>query len=354
LSRSNAAVLDTATGVAVPLRDPRKDTVRAYARLCARYREADVRAASWQIATTIGPFMVVVAVMLALAQWSWWAPLLLALPAGGLLVRCFIIQHDCGHGSFLPSERANAIVGSLMSVLTLVPYHLWRREHAIHHAGSGHLERRGVGDIDTWTVNEYLARPWHQRLGYRIYRHPLFLFGLGTPIYFTILQRLPWFHGLSAKEAWKSVMSLNIAIIAVYGALMATVGVWAVVWTAVPIIFVASAVGGWLFFIQHQFEAAYWEPEGTWDFQIAAFYGSSYYVLPKVLQWFTGNIGLHHIHHLNSMVPNYRLQECMDALPPLAETNRLTLRQSFACVRLTLWDETQRRLIGFSDLPSRA
>jgi acyl-lipid omega-6 desaturase (Delta-12 desaturase) len=356
VSRSNLAVLDTAPADAAPQvqRDPRKDEVRAFARHCARFREANPKAAYWQIATTVGPFVATIAAMLFLAQWAWWAPLVLAIPAGGLLVRCFIIQHDCGHGSFLPSQKGNRIVGSLMSVLTFVPYDLWRREHALHHAGSGHLEKRGVGDIDTWTVDEYLSRPWYQRAWYRVYRNPLFLFGLGTPIFFTIIQRLPWFHGLAFKDAWKSVMGLNAALVAVYGALVYAFGFWAVLMTALPVVIVASAVGGWLFFIQHQFEEAYWEPEETWDFQIAAFYGSSYYVLPKVLQWFTGNIGLHHIHHLNSMVPNYRLQECMDALPALSRMNRLTLRESLACVNLTLWDPMQRRLIAFRDLPRAA
>jgi acyl-lipid omega-6 desaturase (Delta-12 desaturase) len=341
-------------GPDAPQRDPRKDDVRAYARHCARYRQADTRRAVVQIATTVLPLLALVGTMLVLAQSWWWAPILLAIPAGGLLVRCFIIQHDCGHGSFLPNQRANTWLGTAMSVLTVVPYDLWKREHALHHAGSGHLDKRGVGDIDTLTVEEYRSRGWAARLWYRVYRHPLFLFGFGTPFYFTVIQRLPWYHGLPAKEAWKSVMSLNAMLAVMYGSLIYAFGLSAVLLTMLPIVVVASALGGWLFFIQHQFEEAYWEPEETWDFQIAAFHGSSYYVLPKVLQWFTGNIGLHHIHHLNSMVPNYRLQECMDALPDLSRINRLTLRESLACVRLTLWDSERRRLIPFRDLPRTA
>jgi omega-6 fatty acid desaturase (delta-12 desaturase) len=334
--------------------DPRKPEVRAFAQHCARFRQPRTWSALVQIATTTAPFLALLAAMLFFVERAYWVTLLLALPAGAVLIRFFIIQHDCGHGSFLADQRINDWLGRAMSVLTVTPYGLWRREHAIHHAGSGHLERRGIGDIDTWTVEEYLSRPWYQRLRYRVYRNPLFLFGFGVPFYFLILQRLPWFHGLAFKDAWKSVMGLNLAMAVFYGGLAYLVGPWVLAKTMLPIVIVASAIGGWLFFIQHQFEETYWAPAETWDFQIAAFHGSTYYVLPKVLQWFTGNIGLHHIHHLNSMIPNYRLQECMDALPSLAQINRLTLWESLACVRLTLWDPVQRRLIGFSELPRAA
>jgi acyl-lipid omega-6 desaturase (Delta-12 desaturase) len=292
--------------------------------------------------------------MMALANTAYWVTLLLAIPAGGLLVRFFIIQHDCGHGSFLPSRFANDMLGRVMSVLTVTPYSLWRREHAIHHAGSGHLDRRGIGDIETWTVDEYLSKGRWARFRYRIYRNPFFLFLFGVPFYFLVLQRLPWFHGLKARDSWKSVVGLNTVMVVVYGLIAYFVGIGTLLKVVVPIVFVASAAGGWLFFIQHQFEGAHWDGPEAWDFQVAAVHGSSYYVLPKVLQWFTGNIGLHHIHHLNSMIPNYRLQECMDALPQLSTINRLTLFESFRCVRLTLWDPAARRLIGFKDLPVAA
>jgi omega-6 fatty acid desaturase (delta-12 desaturase) len=334
--------------------DARKAQVQSFASHCAAFRQPSTSAALLQIATTLIPLVVLFAAMLWLADKAYWATLLLAIPVGGILVRCFIIQHDCGHGSFLPNPRINHLLGCAMSVLTVTPYGLWRREHAIHHAGSGHLDRRGIGDIDTWTVEEYLSRTPAQRLWYRIYRHPAFLFGVGVPFYFMMLQRIPWFHGLKFSEAWKSVTGLNVALIATYGTLGWFTGYWTLACVLLPIVFVASAIGGWLFFIQHQFEETYWEPAENWDFQVAAFHGSTYYVLPKVLQWFTGNIGLHHIHHLNSMIPNYRLQECMDALPALSQINRLTLRESLACVRLTLWDPVQRRLIGFSELPRPA
>jgi acyl-lipid omega-6 desaturase (Delta-12 desaturase) len=327
-----------------------KAQVRAFAQHCAQFRSPDTRRAITQIATTSVPFLVLVALMIYFVGKAYWLSLLLAIPAGGLLVRFFIIQHDCGHGSFLSKRAANDTIGRAMSLLTLTPYGLWRREHAMHHAGSGNLERRGVGDIETMTVDEYLAAGWFARLRYRVYRNPAFLFGIGVPLYFLVVQRSPWGHGLPARDAWKSTTGLNLAVAIFYGSLAWFVGLGTLLMVLLPIVFVASAAGGWLFFIQHQFEETRWDASETWDFQTAAVHGSSYYVLPKILQWFTGNIGLHHIHHLNSMVPNYRLQECMDALPALATINRLTIRESLRCVRYALWDQANRRLIAFSDL----
>lgn len=331
-----------------------KNDVRLFARHCAKYRTPDTRRAITQIITTTVPFVALIGLMVALAPVAYWAVLLLAVPAGGLLVRFFIIQHDCGHGSFLSNRRANDLLGRVMSILTLTPYSLWKREHAIHHAGSGNLERRGVGDIETWTVDEYLAASRLARLRYRIYRNPMFLFGFGVPFYFLVLQRIPWLHGLPAREAWKSVVTLNAVAAIVYGVLGWWIGYATLAKVALPVVVVAAASGGWLFFIQHQFEETHWDTPADWDIQVAAVHGSSYYVLPKVLQWFTGNIGLHHIHHLNSLIPNYRLQECLDALPALARINRLTIAESLACVRLTLWDPERRRLIGFDELPAAA
>jgi acyl-lipid omega-6 desaturase (Delta-12 desaturase) len=321
------------------------------ATLKSQVRAFDTRRAITQIATTAVPFLALVALMIAAADTAYWATLLLGIPAGGLLVRFFIIQHDCGHGSFLGTRSANDTLGRVMSVLTLTPYGLWRREHAMHHSGSGNLERRGIGDIETMTVDEYLAAGWFRRLRYRVYRNPAFLFGIGVPVYFLVVQRSPWGHGLPFRDAWKSTTGLNVAVALLYGTMAWVFGIGTMLLVLLPIVFVASAAGGWLFFIQHQFEETHWEPAEAWDFQTAAVHGSSYYVLPKVLQWFTGNIGLHHIHHLNSMIPNYRLQECMDALPALASVNRLTLWESIRCVRFTLWDPVNRRLIAFSDLP---
>ena len=330
-------------------RDLRKANARRWARHCAHFRSPDNARAFGQIASTALPLTAIVALMFWTAGPAYWATLLLALPAGGLLVRLFIIQHDCGHGSFFTSPKMNTAVGRVMSIFTLAPFSLWRREHALHHTGSGNLERRGVGDIETKTVEEYLQSSPFERLRYRVYRHPLFLFGFGVPFYFLVLQRLPWFHGLKAGESWRSVMALNAAIVAVYGVLGWLLGFAAVAMVAIPMLHVAAAIGGWLFFVQHQFDATEWDHAEAWDFQVAAVHGSSYYALPKPLQWITGNIGIHHIHHLNSMVPNYRLQECLDALPELSEVNRLSLRESLSCVNLTLWDDQRRRLVSYRE-----
>jgi omega-6 fatty acid desaturase (delta-12 desaturase) len=326
-----------------------KEAVRRYARHCADYKEPSVQKAMMQIGTTIVPLILLVAAMTWLAEVSWPLMLLLAFPLGGLLVRCFIIQHDCGHGSFLPTRQANDLVGRLMSLLTFTPYALWRRVHAQHHATSGNLDRRGIGDIKTLTVEEYRSLGTLGKLRYRIYRHPAFLFLLGVPAFFVLVQRLPWGHPLTAKDCWRSVIGLDAAIVVVYGALAMLIGLKILIMIALPSLIVASAIGGWLFFIQHQFEETNWEQKEEWDFQVAAVHGSSFYDLPPVLRWFTGNIGLHHIHHLNSTVPNYRLTECMAAMPELAEINRLTLRESLKCARLTLWDPEARRLIRFSE-----
>lgn len=331
-----------------------KQRVRRLAAHCQTYRGSVTRLAILQIATTVIPLTLIVAAMFATVRTNYWLTLLLAIPAGGLLVRAFIIQHDCGHGSFFGSRKANDSLGRLMSVLTMAPYGLWRREHALHHATSGNLDRRGAGDIDTLTVSEYQALSILGKLRYRLYRNPLFLFGIGVPFYFVFIQRLPWLHALPARDAWKSVMGLNLALAAFYGPLVYAFGLSDVVFVVWPIVHLASAAGGWLFFVQHQFEETRWDEAGEWDFQVAALLGSSFYDLPRVLNWFTGNIGLHHIHHLNSMIPNYRLQDCLNASPELKALNRLTLWESFACARLKLWDEANRRLIRFDELPAKA
>jgi acyl-lipid omega-6 desaturase (Delta-12 desaturase) len=326
-----------------------KTAARRLAAHCAAYRGSSLWVAIWQVASTTAAFVVLVALMLASLKISYLLTLLLAVPAAGLLIRFFIIQHDCGHGSFLPSKLGNDILGRVVSVLTLTPYGLWRREHNQHHAGSGNLDRRGIGDITTLTVKEYEALPVSGRIKYQIYRNPVFMFAIGLPVYFLLIQRLPWFHPYPFRQSFGSVMRLNAGLVAFYAPLMYLFGWAEILMIALPILVLSSAIGGWLFFIQHQFEETHWEGGPAWDFQVAAIYGSSYYVLPPVLQWFTGNIGLHHIHHLCSMIPNYKLQACLDASPELKALNRLTLMESFACVRLTLWDEANRRLIGFRE-----
>ena len=318
---------------------------------CAAYREPSRHRAFTQVANTLVPYLLLCAGMLAAASWGYvWLALPLALPAGGLLVRLFIIQHDCGHGSFLPSRAGNDRLGQALSLLTLTPYESWKRAHAQHHASTGDLSRRGTGDVATLTVREYLARDRLGRLQYRLYRNPLLLIGLGSPLNFLVLQRLPHGVGLPWRTACWDVLRLDLALAAFLGALVLVFGLASVLTVLVPTVCVAAWAGGWLFYVQHQYEDTTWEDAADWNFHRAALGGSSYYVLPKLLQWFTGNVGLHHIHHLNSRVPNYRLQECLDGHALLGRVGRLSLRESLGCVRLALWDENARKLVSFSHL----
>ena len=329
-----------------------KDKARRLAVHCAAFRGAIAKRAIWQLSTTLLAFFAIIAAMFATVEHHYWLTVLLGLPASGLLVRLFIIQHDCGHGSFLPGRALNDRVGRFVSLFTVTPYEVWRFEHAKHHATSGNLHERGVGDIDTLTVREYLAlSPW-RKAWYRLYRNPLFLFGFGVPFYFIVWQRFPFDHPLPKRDAWISTMGLNAGLAALYGTLGYFLGFWNLLFVALPVVHLASAIGGWLFFVQHQFEETHWDLPPDWDMQVAALFGSSYYVLPPVLNWFTGNIGLHHIHHLNSMIPNYRLMDCLKASTDLQNLGRLTLWESFACVNFKLWDEDRREMVTFKDVPA--
>jgi omega-6 fatty acid desaturase (delta-12 desaturase) len=288
--------------------------------------------------------------MWATLSFGYWLCLLLSVPAAGFLVRLFMIQHDCGHGSFFRHRAANDWVGRAIGVLTLTPYDVWRRSHAIHHAGSGNLERRGVGDIDTLTVREYLALPRWRQLGYRLYRNPLVMFGLGPAYLFLVQHRLPIGSMRGGLRLWLSAMATNAAIAFGIVTMMWLVGVTPFLLVHVPITLLAASIGVWLFYVQHQFEDTFWARGHAWTVHEAALYGSSHYDLPHVLRWFTANIGVHHVHHLCSRIPYYRLQNVLRDHPELGDVGRLTLWQSFRCVRLVLWDEQYRRLISFREL----
>ena len=300
--------------------------------------------------TTATAFFAFLVVMGAESQSHYFVTLLLAVVAGGLLVRLFIIQHDCGHGSFFKTRVANDLLGRALSVLTLTPYGSWSQGHAAHHASTGNLDRRGRGDVETWTVDEYRSSPPLKRLFYRLYRNPFVMVGLGAPINFIVLQRLP-LH--ANAESRRSILALDFALIVVFGVLCVTFGVVQVLSTYLPVIVIASWIGNWLFYIQHQFDRTEWERAGEWNFHIASLSGSSYFKLPPILRWFSGNIGLHHVHHLCSRVPNYHLQACVEAAPELEHfTKIVTLRESVGCWRLALWDERRRLMVGFRDLRS--
>lgn len=317
---------------------------------CGNYRDASLKCSLTQLFVTMGLFLGTFALMRWSLDISYLLTLALALPAGGLLVRLFIIQHDCGHGSFFKSITANDWLGRILSLFTVTPYHFWKRAHAIHHATCGNLEKRGVGDISTLTVKEYRALPLFSRLKYRLYRNPAILFLIGIPIHFAILQRLPFGQPLPTHEIWRSILGLDLALVFFLGGLMYLFGVGTFLSVYFPLLIAASIIGGWMFFVQHQYEDVYWVRDDEWNFHLAGLLGSSYYVLPKAVQWLTGSIGLHHVHHLNSRIPNYRLQECLDASPELlAIPKKLHFFESLKCIPLALWDEDNKKLMSFAE-----
>jgi len=315
---------------------------------------ADTKRSILQLVTTAMPFVALLAAMAWASRDLYWLTLLLAIPAAGLLVRLFIIQHDCGHSSFFRSRAANDFVGRALSVLTLTPYYSWKRDHAEHHASTGNLDRRGRGDVQTLTVAEYQVSSPLKRFAYRLFRHPLVMVMLGAPVNFIVLQRFPKGHEWLSRQSRRSILSLDLALLVAFAVPCALFGARSVFGTYLPVIIMASWVGNWLFYVQHQFEDAHWERDSAWSFHEAAVVGSSYFKLPPILQWFSGNVGLHHVHHLCSRVPNYRLQACLDAAPELEGiTKVITLRESLGCWRLALWDERRGQLVGFRDLKTQ-
>jgi acyl-lipid omega-6 desaturase (Delta-12 desaturase) len=323
---------------------------RGLTQLIARYRAPSLARSVVEIAITFVPLVLVWALMWAALGIGYWLCLLLAIPAAGLLLRLFMIQHDCGHGAFFRHRLANDWVGRVIGVLMLTPYDFWRSTHAIHHSTSGNLDRRGTGDIDTLTVREYLARSRWGRLRYRAYRHPLVMFGVGPAYLFLIQHRLPVGLMRQGWLPWFSAMATNLAIAAIVAAMIWLVGVGPFLLVHLPITLLAASIGVWLFYVQHQFENTRWAENGAWNQHEVALHGSSYYDLPRVLRWFTANIGMHHIHHLCSRIPYYRLPLVLRHHPDLGGIGRLTLGQSLGCIRLALWDENQQRLVSFNDL----
>jgi omega-6 fatty acid desaturase (delta-12 desaturase) len=316
-------------------------------KVVAPYRIPQTGKAVWQLFNTLVPYAILWALMIYLLETgtAFWKILPLTLLAGGFLVRSFIIFHDCCHGSFLSSRRANQIIGYITGLFTFTPYFYWRRAHLMHHATSGNLDQRGVGDVWTMTVEEYRSATRSRRLAYRLYRNPFVLFVLG-PIYsFYIKQRFSP-RGARKKER-RSVLYTNLGIAGILILTGFTIGLKTYLLLQFTVMLFGGAAGVWLFYVQHQYEEVYWEREENWDVVRASLDGSSYYKLPKILQWFTGNIGLHHIHHLEARIPNYQLQECQDSIGIFQEVEPLTLGKSLKSLRLKLWDEKQRKMIGF-------
>jgi omega-6 fatty acid desaturase (delta-12 desaturase) len=338
--------METAADRAVDRSDQRVD-IAAWKRIVAEYQEPDALRASWQLVNTFGAYAAVWALIHVSLSVSWWLTIPLAVLAGGLLVRVFIIFHDCGHGSFFRSRLANDVWGFVAGVLTFTPYYHWRWEHSLHHATAGHLDRRGVGDVWTLTVQEYLEASRWKRFAYRLARNPLVLFVVAPLVLFVVLQRLPS-RKASPRER-RSVWWMNLAVLVLVAGMSAIFGFVPYLLVQLTAMAVAGSAGVWLFYVQHQFEDAYWE-RNDWDFTAAALRGSSFYKLPRILQWFSGNIGFHHVHHLSPRIPNYNLERCHRSDPMFAEVQPVTFWSSFKLATLRLWDERAKKLVGFRRL----
>lgn len=303
-----------------------------------------------EVAITLVPFVLIwYAMYWAIAHGYPWLYAGLLPFGAGLVVRLFIIQHDCGHHAFLPSPRANDWLGRCLGILTLTPYAHWNRAHALHHATSGNLDRRGVGDIDTLTVSEYRDRSHWLRWRYRIYRSPPVMFFIGPVFVFLLQNRIPTGRFRKGWRHWASTLGTDLAIAGTIFLASYWIGFERLLIVQGPIMLLSASVGGWLFYVQHQFEYSYWSRGSGWRFEDAALHGSSHYDLPPVLRWFTANIGMHHVHHLCSRIPFYRLPQAATSLPKPHQRNRLTLWRSFKCVKLVLWDEESQRLVSFRE-----
>ncbi len=310
-----------------------------------QFQEPSVWRATWQLVNTLGGYAALWALMYWSLSISWWLTAGLAVLAGGLVVRIFIIFHDCGHGSFFKSRVANDIFGFICGMLTFTPYYHWRWEHSLHHATSGDLDRRGTGDVWTMTVQEYLESSRWRRFAYRLARNPIVLFVLAPAFLFLIRERFPS-PSANTRER-HSVWAMNAAIAAMVLILGSVFGFKAYVLIQLMVTMVAGAAGVWMFYVQHQFDGAYWERGDAWDYTEAALQGSSFYRLPRILQWFTGNIGFHHIHHLSPRIPNYNLERCHKSHPIFEGVKPLTLLRSFKAIDYHLWDEEHRQLVSF-------
>jgi omega-6 fatty acid desaturase (delta-12 desaturase) len=316
----------------------------------AKYRKTDLRKAVWQLVNTTVPYSALWILMIFIikSRSPYWITLPVSLLAGMFLVRIFIFFHDCGHGSFFASSRANKIIGYFTGILTLTPFYHWRHSHNLHHATAGNLDQRGLGDVWTMTVDEYLSAPKLKQIKYRFYRNPLVLLILGPLYSFFIKQR---FRGKKDRKRERmSVIITNITLLMIIITASLTIGLTTYILIQLPFMLFGGILGVWLFYVQHQFKGVYWARNESWDSLKASLEGSSYYQLPKVLQWFTGNIGLHHIHHVDPRIPNYNLQLCYKEMPIFQSVKPLTIRRSLSSLRLNLYDEDQQKMVSFRSL----
>lgn len=327
--------------------EAKKQQQNAWRQIVAGYQNPITRKSIWQLVNSFGGYVLMWVLMALSLQVSYWLTLALAPIAAGFLVRIFIIFHDCGHGSFFKSSKANHTVGVLTGILVFTPYFLWRQSHAIHHATAANLDRRGVGDVWTMTVEEYLAASSWKRFAYRAYRHPALLFGIGPLFSFVVSQRIPTKQ--YKKREQNSVHWTNLGLVIIAAAISLVIGFKAFVLIQLPLIWIAASMGVWLFYVQHQFEDVYWERAREWEFVKAGLEGSSFYKLPKILQWFSGNIGFHHIHHLSPRIPNYELERCHKENPEF-QIEPVDLVGSLKSINFRLWDEVNGRMIHFRQL----
>ena len=334
-------------GAGEPVQEAR--TSEQWRRILGPYGGADLRRSVGQILTSAVPFFVCWYAAYRALSVGYWLTLIIAVPTAGFVMRLFLIQHDCGHGSFFKSQKVADLVGFWLGVATLTPYRYWRKTHAYHHAHSGDLGFRGLGDVDTITLSEYRKKSFFGRLRYRLYRHPFVLLGLGGFFVFALKHRYPWDIPRRWKREWASVWKTNAVLVAIVVLLALTIGLKAALLVHLPVLMLTGTVGVWLFYVQHQFEDTYWNEHTEWSYFDAGLQGSSYLVLPKPLQWVTASIGIHHVHHLSARIPNYRLQQCLDENPQLQQVTRITIWDGIKTLSLALWDEESRRLISFRE-----
>lgn len=313
----------------------------------APYEQPDLRRSVWQIVNSFGPYALLWWAMIASLSVSYWLTLALAALAAGFLVRIFIIAHDCGHQSFFRSRKANNALGPIASTLAFTPYGSWRYQHAVHHASAGDLDSRDLGDIWTLTVKEYRSAPFRKRVHYRSYRNPLIMFTIGPLVQFFVANRF-YRRGATAAER-RSIVRTNVALAAIVTLAAFTIGIKAYLLIQLPVMLFAGTFGVWLFYVQHQFEGVYWDRHDDWDYVKEALEGSSFYKLPKFLQWFSGNIGFHHVHHLSPRIPNYYLEKCHNEQSLFRAVKQITWRHSLQSLRYRLWDEDRRELVGFGN-----
>jgi acyl-lipid omega-6 desaturase (Delta-12 desaturase) len=325
------------------------ESAQVWAKRLAPFRQGNDRRSWTELFLTLTAFFACWVAAYHFYFISLWLMAPAVLLGAGFVVRVFMLQHDCGHNSLFQSRKLNDWVGRCLAIITLTPYDFWRHSHAMHHAGSGNLDRRGLGDITTLTVEEYRALSPVGRIQYRLYRNPFVLFVIGPIYIFMVQQRLPFDAFRQGRPSWIGVLATDVALAVIGGLLIYKLGLWMFLAVHFPIVFFGAAAGVWLFYVQHQFDETHWKRNGDWNHDEAALHGSSYYDLPQPFKWFSGNIGIHHLHHLSSRIPFYRLPEVLKTYPELEDVGRLTFWESLKCVKLALWDEASQKLVSFRE-----